>query len=207
MKVSLSKIIGAIASMVLAGASFSANASPIQFIFTGVGSGSLGGVGFSDTAFVFTAFGDTASAQSCWSGSTTCTFIASSSAEVSLSGIGNYDFLTGTRTFDNNGFVGFSRYELFNRSDLYNVFNVGSAYDMASPIGPVSGNASLLQWSNGTVSTTGGALVFNSASTSGTFQAVMVTAVPEPETYAMLLAGLGLVGSVARRRKQKNATV
>ncbi len=29
-----------------------------------------------------------------------------------------------------------------------------------------------------------------------------VTAVPEPETYAMLLAGLGLVGFAARRRKQ-----
>jgi hypothetical protein len=30
-----------------------------------------------------------------------------------------------------------------------------------------------------------------------------VTAVPEPETYAMLLAGLGLMGVVARRRQQK----
>ena len=30
-------------------------------------------------------------------------------------------------------------------------------------------------------------------------------AVPEPETYAMLLAGLGLMGYVARRRKQKAA--
>jgi hypothetical protein len=29
------------------------------------------------------------------------------------------------------------------------------------------------------------------------------TAVPEPETYAMLLAGLGLVGAVARRRSAK----
>lgn len=29
-----------------------------------------------------------------------------------------------------------------------------------------------------------------------------VTAVPEPETYAMLLAGLGLLGAVARRRRQ-----
>jgi len=30
---------------------------------------------------------------------------------------------------------------------------------------------------------------------------VTVTAVPEPETYAMLLAGLGLLGFMARRRK------
>ena len=32
-----------------------------------------------------------------------------------------------------------------------------------------------------------------------------VTAVPEPETYAMLLAGLGLMGGIARRRANKAA--
>jgi PEP-CTERM motif len=32
-----------------------------------------------------------------------------------------------------------------------------------------------------------------------------VTAVPETETYAMMLAGLGLMGSIARRRKNKAA--
>jgi hypothetical protein len=32
---------------------------------------------------------------------------------------------------------------------------------------------------------------------------ISVTAVPEPETYALLLAGLGLMGAVARRRKAK----
>jgi len=30
---------------------------------------------------------------------------------------------------------------------------------------------------------------------------IMISAVPEPETYAMLLAGLGLLGAVARRKK------
>ena len=30
---------------------------------------------------------------------------------------------------------------------------------------------------------------------------VTVTAVPEPEQYLMLLAGLGLVGAIARRRR------
>lgn len=34
---------------------------------------------------------------------------------------------------------------------------------------------------------------------------VTIAAVPEPETYAMLLAGLGLMGGIARRRKQAQA--
>ena len=36
-------------------------------------------------------------------------------------------------------------------------------------------------------------------------QLYMVSAVPEPETYAMLLAGLGLMGAIVRRRKAKSA--
>lgn len=44
--------------------------------------------------------------------------------------------------------------------------------------------------------------IFGFGTTSG---GVLVPAIPEPETYAMLLAGLGLLGFMGRRRKQKAA--
>lgn len=37
----------------------------------------------------------------------------------------------------------------------------------------------------------------------GTVRAFLLSPVPEPETYALMLAGLGLLGGVARRRKAK----
>jgi hypothetical protein len=36
-----------------------------------------------------------------------------------------------------------------------------------------------------------------------TLAAVAVTAVPEPETYALMLGGLGLLGFISRRRQAK----
>lgn len=48
-------------------------------------------------------------------------------------------------------------------------------------------------------------LVFNNAggdNMGAMLDNVSVQAVPEPETYALLLAGLGLMGAVARRRRQ-----
>jgi hypothetical protein len=39
----------------------------------------------------------------------------------------------------------------------------------------------------------------------GAFSLNIVSAVPEPETFALMLAGLGLMGVIARRRKAKQA--
>ncbi len=51
-----------------------------------------------------------------------------------------------------------------------------------------------------------GELVFhyadiNNGDNSGAIMSTVTTAVPEPETYAMLLAGLAVVGAIARRRR------
>lgn len=40
----------------------------------------------------------------------------------------------------------------------------------------------------------------------GSLDNVVVTAVPEPETYALMLAGLGIVGAIARRRNQRKTS-
>jgi hypothetical protein len=38
---------------------------------------------------------------------------------------------------------------------------------------------------------------------SGVYYALSMAPVPEPETYAMLLAGLGLMGGIARRKQKQ----
>ncbi len=75
--------------------------------------------------------------------------------------------------------------------------------DFAEYTGPRSGEASFAAYkagianlANWTVDTSNGAY----ASTVPNVTAFSVTAVPEPQTYAMLLAGLAAVGFVARRR-------
>ena len=75
--------------------------------------------------------------------------------------------------------------------------------------GAASGN--VWQQYTGLVNLSGASdLIFTAMGTSNSYGAsidnVSVTAaVPEPETYAMLLAGLGLMGTIIRRRKANQA--
>ncbi len=175
--------------------SASANATPIEFIFTGTGTGAIDGSGFSDAAFTITEYSNTNDIQSCGNN---CAFIDATSTVISIDGVGSFDFITGTRTFNNSGRVGFSRGSNYGSSDLYDIFEVGPDYDLASAIGPVSGFADLLQWGT-SVETSGGVLFFANQNTAGTFEA-RIASIPEPGT--IILLGFGLAGlGFSRRRK------
>lgn len=192
-KTSIISSLAAVAGLVL---SFSVQATPIQFVYTGTGSGSIGANSFTDVSFVITEQSDTANLQSC---GFNCKYIDSTSTSISLAGLGSFNFTTGTRTFDYSGLVGFSRAGS-GGADLFSVFNVGGVYDLISAIGPVFGNASLLQWSHSPVNTNAGVLFFESASTAGSFEA-RIGGVSVPESSGLMLMLLGLVGLVAARRR------
>ena len=54
---------------------------------------------------------------------------------------------------------------------------------------------------NSLVSLPGGAVLTEATGINNQGQVAAIGIIPEPETYAMLLAGLGLLGFIARRRK------
>ena len=80
---------------------------------------------------------------------------------------------------------------------------------LANVAGAASGNVWQQYTANVLLSGGTTSLIFNaigaSDSLGGSLDNVSVTAVPEPETYAMMLAGLALMGTIARRRKNKAA--
>ncbi len=83
----------------------------------------------------------------------------------------------------------------------------GAAYN--PPIETFAGTAGKLVTITDTFFATGSGnliMAFRGAAGSiATLDNVSITAVPEPETYAMLLAGLGAVGFMSRRRKNLGA--
>jgi hypothetical protein len=120
-------------------------------------------------------------------------------------GFVNFDYL-GASAVDGGGYVGFSEGLPGNH-----VWLAGSSTTYGTPTNLINDGT----WHHYSLALTGTGHVMleqfaNNTPGQGQFRSLSVTdvavaAVPEPETYAMLLAGLGMMGAIARRRKAKQA--
>lgn len=129
------------------------------------------------------------------------------SSTMPVGTVGNYlsDLGNGTTTLNFSSGVAAVSF-LWGTPDEYNMLSVNGTTFTAMSLGfpSVSGTAGTGQYVQftGTAGTLITNLVFSNAPNVNSFETAnySVTPVPEPETYALLLGGLGLVGFVARRR-------
>ena len=158
----------------------------ITFTHSGIGSGSVGAVPFTNASFSISELADTSSRLSFAGGYS----IDDISATISISGLGLFHFTTPTRTFVNNNLslVGFSRATIFG-TDLFDgpTDSLFASWDMLSTIGPITGPGRLLAWSFSPVMTDGGTLIFNNSTPNATFQATLI---PEPAVVGLFAFGL-----------------
>lgn len=182
------------------------DATPITYIYTGTGSGSLGGAPFTDAAFTITGQADTADLASCGGACREINHIVTS---VTIAGVGTVTITSPLRTFLNNT-PGLSRQNPPG-GDLYSLY-VGdfAGWDLVSDWGPLNTTGSLLQWSppQPDVNTSGGVLVFtNNGAVPGTFQAVLgqeAAAIPTASEWGMVLfAGLLVCVAVWSMRRTR----
>jgi hypothetical protein len=179
-------------------------AAPITYIYTGTGSGTIGGTPFTNAPFTVTGQSDT-------------DYLAGSvgifqeinhlSTSIVISGVGIYDISSPLRTFLSGGAPGLSRQNPPG-GDLYNLQG-NFSWDLGSSWGPVNSTGSLTQWTSPAVNTNGGVLVFQDGSQiPGTFQAILgqsPTSIPTMTGWGMIifmvLAGLGAVYFVRRQKR------
>jgi hypothetical protein len=189
------------AALLLGGA---AEATPIQYIFTGVGSGTVGTTSFTDASFTFDFTTDTTDVP------------APSGQEVIISGIGG-TFTEGifSETLADDNFVvenmesGFQRLGFLN-SALDDGLVLGNSafgtYLLTTALGPIAETGANLfpDFGGGSFDTIGGGPAIQITSdTSLTFTAVVGSPVPEPSSAPLGLFGIGLVAFAAIRHRRR----
>ena len=105
----------------------------------------------------------------------------------------------GSATIDLGGATSFSF--LWGSPDTYNVITIdGTTFNTSTLLGALADSSNdHTRWA--TFTSDGGMHNFTMTSTNIAFEMAVANPVPEPETYALMLGGLGALAFVVRRRK------
>lgn len=194
----------ALTTVTLLGMSASVKAAPITYLFTGIGSGTLGATPFTDAVFTITALADTDNIDFITFGADT-PVVQSSSTTISITGLPTATFNTAKRIFNNQtaNIVGVNDLAL---NDIFNIRATApalSTYTLATAFGPLTTDSSGTTLGN--VGTNLGTLSLTRDNETATFQAITEApsaAAPEPGSVALLCVGLlGMAGTLAVRRR------
>jgi hypothetical protein len=183
----------AIAAVVLTWLVIPAWAEPVTYIDSAVGTGSLGGVAFTNELITLTGTADTFNITEFTSGILSGTFaVTLNSVTVSVNAGAPATFTVPSAAFGNQSamIAGLSQgTSAMLMGDILDVFNTGfGSYALATNInlsGPAFPNAGSM------FGTSAGDFIINSITGNGTFQAVVV---PEPSSFVLgaITAVLGL---------------
>jgi hypothetical protein len=170
-------------------------AAPINYVYEGIGTGSLGLTDFTDREFVITASADTNNILPWPNADLQNTHL---NTTIEITGLGLFTIITPSHTWIAEtccGGIGADLASNWITIDENGFVNVGYALD--TNLGPIIDNSpgDVRQFTN--VATTGGTLSFSSIST------VTFTAVPIPA--AAWLFGSGLLGLIGLVRHKKSA--
>ena len=179
-----------------------ASATPITFMISTTGSGSFNGTAFGDNTLTITYATDTLNILAQPTGPSSAD--PSGTITVAISGVGIGTLNHSSFFFDDHatGVLGItdesSALDLLDESDA-----AFSTYTMKINLGPIS-NA--IAGGTGVFTneqTSNGLLTFTTNSSNASFQAVLATSVPEPDSLSLMLAGaVSLAAGLFRRRKR-----
>lgn len=121
-------------------------------------------------------------------------------AKITINGNPNAFYTLTTGEVENKAvwFNGINSFTVDYMFEAGTQFGEAGAITVWNPFGDVSVNSIMFAAATGVSGGCGGGVCTNQSD----YNVVNVTAVPEPETYALMLAGLGAVAFVARRRRR-----